>query len=180
MSPSSIRTDNSAQCIRSAIDLEVQAGLLYLQLAARFADQPWWSSLLRGLADEEAEHASRIRLLERLQGGRLAPPEKLGRIAGDLRRAHDRITSFQRHFAETRPVPATEVLDAAGEVEMAFQAVHAEIVAATLLPEARDLFRSLAKHDAHHETVLARARERLAREEAARPPVAAAGGACSR
>lgn len=149
------RTETTAQCIRSAMDLELRVGRLYLEMAARSEGQPWLRDLLRGLAAEEDQHAKRIRLLERTRTGAGWGNAELEAVGIGLRRAHGVIDEMEASVASGRIARggAIAACETILSIERTLGALHAEMIAGALAPEVRNLFETLAKQDAHHQAV---------------------------
>jgi rubrerythrin len=158
---------STTSCIRSAIDLELQAAALYTGLAERFAAQAWLRDLLLGLAAEEEQHAMRVRMLERIQVGVPWRPEVLQKLCADVQRAIDEIRDFQVAFAGPFPIEPEEVLEAILRIERSFVGLHAEMMSSSASPAVSQVFRSLSAQDAHHRALIAGAGERIAAERAA-------------
>ncbi len=156
----------AAGCIRAAVELEERSAGLYRSMAARFPDPPWFRELLQGLAVEEDQHALRIRMLERLHSQALGGPEDLDRIGRFLREALARTLEVEEVVARSRAPSPRALLDAITRLEETTGGAHAEVLAGTAGPEVRGLFGALATQDRNHATVLARARERLAPDDA--------------
>jgi rubrerythrin len=156
-----IHTRTTAQCVHSAIALELRAGALYAGLAARFDSLPWFRDLLLGLSAEEEQHATRMRMLERVARRALWTQADLDRHAGALEAAHARLREFQEALSGPSAAVPAAVCDAILALEETFEALHAEMMATTLAPEVSALFMGLAAQDGHHRELLRSAASRL-------------------
>jgi rubrerythrin len=147
----------TAQCFRSAERVEMLAQELYAALAEAFADRPALRDLFRRLSAEEAQHALRIRLLEKHGGKAAWAPEELGTLCDDLRAMAEEVASMKAEFGRPGgPPPADVVLRRVSGMERTFGALHAEELARSAEPEVRALFESLARQDAAHLALLRR------------------------
>jgi rubrerythrin len=147
-----------AQCFRSAERMEMLAQELYASLAEAFAAQPALRDLFRRLSAEEAQHALRIRLLEKHRGKAPWAPEMVGAIRDDLQGMTAEITAMKADFGGAGgPPPADEVLRRVAAMERDFGRLHAEDLARSAEPEVRALFESLALQDATHHALIRRA-----------------------
>lgn len=139
------------QVLQTATSIEEAAGRIYDQLALRFEDDPHWHPLFKRLADEERGHAGRIRRLQAhvqedalksethgLNGARL---EALLALAKDIERM---LRDDPRGLSLRAAVASTYRL----EDKMA--AVHADVLAAEVDPETREVFEQLACEDRAH------------------------------
>jgi rubrerythrin len=160
--PVSIHTRTTAQCIRSAIELELRAAALYAGLAARLESPPGLRALLLGLAREEEQHAMRVRMLERLARGAPWRPPDLERHVAELEAAHARIRALEVELAGPGGSSPQGVRDAILAVEETFATLHAEMMATTLAPEVRTLFQGLTAQDVHHRELVRSTFDRMA------------------
>ncbi len=146
-----------AQCLRSAERMEMLAQELYAGLADAFATRPALRDLFRRLSAEEAQHALRIRLLERHRGKAPWAPGMAGAICEDLQGMAEEIASMKADFGGPGGPPAAdEVLRRVAAMERSFGRVHAEELARSAEPEVRALFESLARQDATHQALIRR------------------------
>jgi hypothetical protein len=145
------------RCFRSAERVEMLAQELYAGLADAFAARPPLRDLFRRLAAEEAQHALRIRLLERHRGKAPWAPEVVGAICADLDGMTAEITAMKADLGRPgEPPPADEVLRRVAAMERRFGRLHAEELARSAEPEVRVLFESLARQDATHQALIRR------------------------
>lgn len=156
-------TRTAAQCLGSAIRIESLAQELYAGLAASFFHQPYLRGLFERLAAEEAQHAMRIRLLERHQGRTPWPQEMVERVSADLDAVAVELAAMKASFrglasgADARPV-----LRRLAEMEVRFGSIHAEELARSAEPEIQKLFGTLAEQDARHHELIRNALGKLA------------------
>jgi len=144
-----------ASCLRTAARLELQTQALYLDLAGRFTHDLPLHALFQRLADEEGQHALRIQLLARHQGGTPWPAALRERILGELAAATAGIGQLQAELlALPDPLDPTAVLLRLVEMEDRFGATHAESMAQGLAPAIRELFASLAGQDGKHRELI--------------------------
>ena len=144
-------TRTASQCLGSAIRIECLAQDLYTGLAGTFLHQPWLRELFERLAAEEAQHAMRIRLLDRHQGKSPWSQEMVDRVSADLDAMATEIAAMGASFRSLPPgADARPVLRRLAEMELRFGSVHAEELARSAEPEIRRLFTVLAGQDARH------------------------------
>lgn len=148
------RGETAARCLRSAAELELQSGALYVRLATRQGTPPWLAELLRGMAREEEQHAMRIRLMERLVPVDAWPEFALTRIAEDLRLAQAEMVRFQTVLDRAGEIQPRAVLDALLAIEKTFDALHAEMMTASVSPHVTELFATLRQQDGHHRELM--------------------------
>ncbi|MGA8891538.1 MAG: hypothetical protein WB493_08215 [Anaeromyxobacteraceae bacterium] len=147
----------TAQCFRSAERVERLAQELYAALSEAFAARPALRDLFRRLSAEEAQHAMRIRLLERHGGKAAWAPETVGTLCDDLRDMADEVAGMKAEFGRPGgPPPPDEVLKRVAAMERSFGALHAEELARSAEPDVQALFESLARQDAAHLALIRR------------------------
>jgi len=147
----------TAQCFRSAERVEMLAQELYAALAEAFSARPALRDLFRRLSAEEAQHALRIRLLEKHRGKAAWAPEMVGSICDDLQGMTAEIAAMKAEFGQPGgPPPADVVLRRVAAMERGFGTLHAEELARSAEPEVRALFESLALQDATHQALIRR------------------------
>jgi rubrerythrin len=139
------------QLLEKAVQVELVAEQLYRALAERFAGDA--KALFRRLADEEGQHAARIRLLAAryLQDRRLMPSldSDLSLLDRLLREAEEAL-GVALGGAWDGDAPAARA--AAVELERRFCMVHAQVLSGDGHPELRAFFDQLALQDkAHHD-----------------------------
>lgn len=153
---------NASECLRAAARIESLARDLYAELSGIFTHQPFLRDLFEKLAVEEAQHAMRIRLLERQHGRRPWSEEKLRELETELREMTaevEAVRKLARSAAGGRDAGA--LLRRLTAMEARFGAIHAEELARSAAPEVQRLFASLAKQDAKHSEMLRKASTRV-------------------
>ena len=149
---------NASQILRSAARIESMAKDLYAELAVTFVHQPFLREMFERLAVEEAQHAMRIRLLERHHGRTPWSEEILERVQVELEGLASELEAVRklaRSSVGTRNVPA--LLRRLTKMESRFGSIHAEELAKSASPEVRKLFASLAAQDARHSEMIQKA-----------------------
>jgi rubrerythrin len=152
---------NASECLRAAARIESLAKELYAELSVAFTHQPFLRELFEKLAIEEAQHAMRIRLLERHHGRRPWSEERLQAFAVELREMTaevEAVRTLARSAAGGRNVGT--LLRRLTAMEARFGSIHAEELARSAAPEVQKLFASLAKQDAKHSEMLRKAEAR--------------------
>jgi rubrerythrin len=137
------------QLLEKAEQVELLAEQLYLALAARFDGEP--KSIFRRLAAEEAQHATRIRLLS----ARYRQDKKLvATLAADtalldrlLLEAGEALAAAKGGAWDGAPEAA---LESAAALERRFCQVHAQVLSQAGHPELRAFFDQLAAQDRAH------------------------------
>jgi len=145
----------AAQCLGAAARLEMATQELYTELSGRFFHEPYLRELFNRLAEEEHQHAMRIRMLSRHQGNAPWTPEVLERAITSLNSAEAAIEELKKEFfAPAARLDGVTVLRRVAEVETQFNAVHAEDLAKSLDPAIQKLFTSLAEQDTKHRDLI--------------------------
>jgi rubrerythrin len=145
----------ASQCLGAAVRLELAAQELYTELSGRFFHEPYLRDLFHRLAEEERQHAMRIRMLSRHQGNAPWTPEVLQRAVTALNSAEAAIAGLKKEFsAPSARLDGVTVLRRVGEVETQFNAIHAEDLAKSLDPTIQKLFSSLAEQDTKHRDLI--------------------------
>lgn len=138
-----------------AEELEQAARRLYLQLAGRLGASPSTAETLRALADEEAQHALRLRMLRDRYARQPSIVEGVTLDLAEMDAILSEVAVLEEFFA--REPFAMSVKEAACfmiQLEERFAAAHAHAMINTS-DELRDFFQSLAKQDVAHARVLA-------------------------
>jgi rubrerythrin len=149
---------------KSAEQLETLAGDLYRLLALRFVDDEMACDLFRRLAEEEDQHALRIRLLfaqyrndPRLFEG---PP---GAAAPDVEALVQEMAAVLAGLeAGEWGRDLDDVQRLVGLLEDRCAEVHAHLLARGAHPEVRRFFEELARQDREHQRLLAALANRAA------------------
>jgi rubrerythrin len=146
---------NAAQCLGAAARLEIAAQDLYTELSGKFFHEPYLRELFRRLAEEEGQHALRIRMLSRHQGNAPWTPEVLERAVTSLNSAEAALAVLKKELSvPTARLNGVMVLRRVGEVETQFNAIHAEDLSKSLDPKVQQLFTSLAEQDIKHRDLI--------------------------
>jgi rubrerythrin len=141
--------------------MEAVAQKLYEDLAAAHAGQPELHQLFRRLAAEEAQHAMRIQLLQRHQGGSVWSRDVLERFGREVDLMVAEMEGIRREFGTAPPrEDATPLLRRLAAMEDRFRSVHAQDLARHAGPEARKLFSTLALQDSAHRVLIQAALDR--------------------
>ncbi len=142
------------QLLEKAERLELLAERLYLALAGRFDGEA--GELFRRLAAEEAQHATRVRLLaaryrldKRLVAALSADTTLLDRL---LVEAGEALAAVEAGAWDGDPKAA---LRAAAELEQRFGQAHAQALSQDAHPDLRAFFEQLAAQDLAHRDLLA-------------------------
>jgi hypothetical protein len=143
------------QLLDKAERLELLAAELYQALAGRFGGEG--RALLTRLAQEELQHASRVRLLgtrlrhdRRLASAVAADPAVLDAMIAEARAAvHEILAGGWDGDLEA-------ALRRSGELELRFGAAHAQSLATDAHPDLRAFFEQLAAQDEAHARLLGR------------------------
>ncbi len=151
---------NVQECFQTAARVEILLRDLYAGLARCFRNDARLHESFLGLADEEEQHALRIRLLALHRKGVTWTDEAVDRIGRDLIAIVAELSAMAKEIG-TAPVPggrsAAPVLRRVIEVERRCGSLHAEALAQSADPVVRGFFSSLARQDAHHERLLEQA-----------------------
>ena len=144
-----------AQCLAAAARLETTAQELYADLSSKFFHEPFLRNLFRRLADEEGQHAMRIRLLGRHQGNAPWTPDLIDRAVAAMESAESALAELRKEcFAPAARLDGVAVLRRLGDVETRFNAIHAEDLSKSLDPAIQKLFTGLAEQDIHHRELI--------------------------
>lgn len=142
-------------CFEAAVQVETLMRDLYLRLAAVRGDEPRSRDLFLRLADEEEQHAQRIRLLARHQGPGPWASETATRIQAELASMSGELQAIAREIGEQgEGLPRDTLLRRLVEAERRAGVIHAEVLARTTEIEVQMLFWALARQDVHHEALL--------------------------
>lgn len=138
-----------------AIKLETCAADLYRQLAMLFEEDSQFSTLLMGLAEEEDQHARRIRALKR---DCIADPSLCASLElniGEVELLIREAKMLQAMFADDgHLLTMNQLRRLLQNIEHRFSIVHADIISGTLSPHISDFFRKLKEEDKKHEECL--------------------------
>lgn len=143
------------ELLRLAERIEQLSAELYGVLAARFQGDAEASALFLRLEGEEAQHASRIRLL----GARYRhDPKLLARVSADGARLAAHVADAEAVLAHVRAGGWGDDLAAVKrnlvELEVTLCHAHAQFLTEDAHPEVRSLFARLAEQDEAHARLL--------------------------
>ncbi len=146
------------ECFQAAVRIEILLRDLYAGLAGCFRADPGLRESFFGLAQEEEQHALRIRLLALHRRGVTWSEDAIERFARDLVAVVAELTAMAGDVGRAGdPTVAGPVLRRVLEVERRCESIHAEGLARSEDPVVRGFFSSLARQDRHHERLLAQA-----------------------
>ena len=152
-------------CFEAAVQVENLMRDLYLRLSAIAGTDVWARELFQRLAEEEEQHAHRIRLLARHQGRGPWAQETAARITTELSAMTAELTRLVEELGAGGGSPGrAEVLRRVIDAEHRASVLHAEVLARSAEIDVQMLFHSLAKQDVHHKQLL----EKVAEPDAAR------------
>jgi rubrerythrin len=147
--------------LAAAERMETVAHQLYEDLAIAYAGQPELHQLFRRLAAEEAQHAMRIRLLQRHRGNSLWPRDVLERFGHDVDLMVAEMEAIRRELGMTPPPEdPTDLLRRLAAMEDRSRSIHAQDLARHAGPEAEKLFSTLALQDSAHRVLIQSALDR--------------------
>jgi rubrerythrin len=137
---------------------ELLVGRIYDRLAELYAGYPDLQQMFLQLAEEEREHASRIRLFARMwhqEGHEEAPNLNEPRVVLLIEHGE----AFLKSLDNAEPMEPGYAAHTATKIENDFGAIHAECMAAAKSPKLADFFGQLSEGDYMHAALLARARK---------------------
>jgi len=147
--------------LAAAEHMEAVAHQLYEELAVAYAGQLELHQLFQRLAAEEAQHAMRIRLLQRHGGGAAWPRDVAERFGSEVHLIVAEMESIRRELRMTPPPDdATDLLRRLAAMEDRSRSVHAPDLARHAGPEAEKLFSTLALQDSAHRVLIQAALDR--------------------
>lgn len=141
------------QIFATAERIEEISAETYRLLAEQLADEPGARALFRRLAEEELQHAQRVRLLASRyrHDSRLLGAVSAAALDEVLAEAEATLAAVQRGgFART----LAEARQKLAEVEARSSRAHAELIASEGHPALREFFRRLAAQDRAHQEFL--------------------------
>jgi rubrerythrin len=146
------------ECFEAAVQVEHLMRDVYVGLAERYAGDPAKREIFRTLAEEEEQHAHRIRLLARTQDGGTWAKDTAARIARDLDAMSAELLAMVAELSdEFEGAPREDLLRRVMEAEFHCSSVHAEVLAQTAEIDVQMLFSALAQQDVRHKTMLEQA-----------------------
>ncbi len=147
-----------AECFEAAVQVENLMRDVYARLAGRYAVEPRLKEVFLRLAEEEEQHAHRIRLLARTHAEGPWAERTAERISRDLGgMSTDLLALVADMERDLEGHGAREVIQRVMEAEDRCASIHAEELAETAEIEVRMLFWSLARQDVRHKEMLERA-----------------------
>jgi rubrerythrin len=147
--------------LAAAERMETVANRLYEDLAVAYAGQPDLHQLFRRLAAEEAQHAMRIRLLQRHRGNSAWPRDVVERFGRDVDLVVTEMEAIRTELGMSRPPEdATDLLRRLATLEDRSRSVHAQDLARHAGPEVESLFSTLALQDSAHGVLIQAALDR--------------------
>ena len=148
----------SEECFEAAVQVENLMKDIYVRLADRFAADARLKELFLRLAEEEEQHASRIRLLAKHQTEGTWAQETAQRISKDLNEMAAELVAMVADLEEDWNTRSSrEILRQVMDVERRCSVVHAEELAQSAEIDVQVLFWALARQDVHHKTLLEKA-----------------------
>jgi len=146
------------ECFEAAVQVEHLMRDVYVGLAGRYTRDPARREMLRHLAEEEEQHAQRIRLLARTQETRTWANETAGRIAQNLETMSAELLAIVTEMGDDfEGAPPDGLLRRVMEAEGHCSAIHAEVLAESAEIDVQLLFSALAKQDVRHKEILEKA-----------------------
>jgi rubrerythrin len=146
------------ECFEAAEQVENLMRDVYVGLAARYSGDPAKKAMFRSLADEEEQHARRIRLLARHQSGGAWAQDTADRIARNLGDMSADLLAMVAEIGEDfEGAPPEDLLRRIMDAEDQCSSIHAEVLAQTAEIDVQLLFSALAKQDVRHKELLEKA-----------------------
>lgn len=146
------------ECFEAAVQVEHLMRDIYVGLAERYAGDPARTEMFRTLAEEEEQHAHRIRLLARTQDTAAWAQETADRIAENLEAMSTELLAIVQEMGDDfEGAPPDGLLRRVMEAEEHCSSIHAEVLAQTAEIDVQMLFSALAKQDVRHKTMLEQA-----------------------
>ncbi len=146
------------ECFEAAVQVEHLMRDVYVGLAERYAGDPVRKEMFRTLAEEEEQHAHRIRLLARTQDAGTWAQDTAARIAQNLESMSAELLAMVAELGDDfEGAPRENLLRRVMEAELHCSSIHAEVLAETAEIDVQMLFSALARQDVRHKTMLERA-----------------------
>jgi rubrerythrin len=143
------------ECFEAAVQVEHLMRDIYNGLAARYDADPVKRDMFRTLAEEEEQHAHRIRLLARTQDAGTWAQDTAARIARDLDAMSTELLAMVAELGDEFEGAAPEgLLRRVMEAEYHCSSIHAEVLAESAEIDVQLLFSALARQDIRHKTLL--------------------------
>lgn len=153
----------TSQLLQAAACVEILSQELYTELSSAFSDSPTLRDLFLRLAEEEAQHAKCLQLLDRHRVKVPLTAEVSERIRGELAGLADALEEMRKELRS--PPLRTDpyaVLGRMAELEARFASVHAAEIATEAYPAMKKVFAAMERQDRDHARLISWARTRLA------------------
>jgi rubrerythrin len=146
------------ECFEAAVQVEHLMRDVYVGLASRYTRDPTRREMLRHLAEEEEQHAHRIRLLARTQDTAAWAQETADRIVQNLEAMSTELLAIVQEMGDDfEGAPPDGLLLRVIKAEDHCSAIHAEVLAESAEIDVQLLFTALAKQDVRHKELLEKA-----------------------
>ena len=146
------------ECFEAAVQVEHLMRDIYVGLAERYAGDPARTEMFRTLAEEEEQHAHRIRLLARTQDAGTWAKDTAARIARNLDAMSAELLAMVAELSDDfEGAPREDLLRRVMNAEHHCSSIHAEVLAQTAEIDVQLLFSALAKQDVRHKAMLEKA-----------------------
>jgi rubrerythrin len=146
------------ECFEAAVQVEHLMRDVYVGLAGHYTRDPARREMLRHLAEEEEQHAHRIRLLARTQDTAAWAQETADRIAQNLEAMSTELLAIVQEMGDDfEGAPPDRLLLRVMNAEDHCSAIHAEVLAESAEIDVQLLFAALAKQDVRHKEILQKA-----------------------
>jgi rubrerythrin len=142
--------------LAQAEKLEILAAKMYEAAAQRYANDDEARSLFLRLAEEEEEHARRIRMLASIYAGDRKLATDVSFPIGDFEALAADAEAVTRRLNSNQPLELHEFLVLVDALETRMANAHADLLARSGDPKLRRLFEFLSHQDKGHATLLGR------------------------
>ena len=143
------------ECFEAAVQVEHLMRDVYVGLAGHYTGDPARREMLRHLAEEEEQHAQRIRLLARTQDTRTWAQETADRIAQNLEAMSSELLAIVQEMGDDfEGAPPDGLLRRVMAAEEHCSSIHAEVLAESAEIDVQLLFSALARQDVRHKEIL--------------------------
>ena len=146
------------ECFEAAVQVEHLMRDVYVGLAGHYTRDPARREMLRHLAEEEEQHAQRIRLLARTQDTKTWAQATADRIAQNLEAMSSELLAIVQEMGDDfEGAPPDGLLRRVMAAEEHCSSIHAEVLAESAEIDVQLLFSALARQDVRHKEILAMA-----------------------
>ena len=146
------------ECFEAAVQVEHLMRDVYVGLAGHYTRDPARREMLRHLAEEEEQHAQRIRLLARTQDTKTWAQATADRIAQNLEAMSSELLAIVQEMGDDfEGAPPDGLLRRVMKAEEQCSSIHAEVLAESAEIDVQLLFSALAKQDVRHKEILQKA-----------------------